>query len=290
MNKFFLYFIVITCSLSTSPTLTKCSRFPPEGVSPLFSFGHTILPKGTVIIDEAVLHYGFTHRSATIAFTDVFYSITDALTVNGQIPIFSQSPPEGTCGKKTGLADILLRGNYQIYLDKKENDHRYRIITTAGVRVPSSTVAQKTIYSLGATNFFLGITHELMTNDWYIYNDFGAVLTTKRHCTKAGNIILNNAGIGRVKCFNNRLYLTFFAELSSFYSRPDTVNGKRDLTTGETIIFVGPTFRLEYLTSPDPFRSILLQLGFQYVVDHRTRVKPTNDIKYVVGALLAYIF
>lgn len=284
---------ILLCIIHLSYILTaesKCTRFPPEGVSPLFAFGHTVLPKGTKIFSESVTFFGFNKHSATLLLNEFFYSVTDKLTAAVSIPVFSQEPPKGSNGKKTGLGDIFFHTNYQIYGNREPDEFRYRLITRTAIRVPTTTVAQRTPYTYDTTSFFLGLVQDFMTNDWSVYTDFGAMLPTKRHGVKFGDIFFYNLGVGRIKCYDNRLYLTAYAEMNTIYARPNRVNGKLDLTTGETLLLAGPTFRLEYLITTDPFTSILAQLGFQYAVCHRTRIEPENKIRYFLAALLAYIF
>ncbi len=259
-----------------------CDHLPPEGIGPLFSFGHTILPKYEFGVGQEVFYLKQKPHSGTFTGTLAYYGITDNFTGILTIPIYSQTSTEFP-GPKTGLADIFLNFDYMLYKNETKN-YRYRIIGMAGIRFPTSTVAARTFFSFNRTNFFLGIVHDAMSIDgWYVYSDFGSILTNKKNHIKFGNLLLFNIGVGHIFCFKDDYFVIFFIEMSNFYSWPDILNNIPDLTTGSNLLLIGPTLRLEN-------KSFLIQGGIQCTASRFTRIETADNIKYFAGCLIAYIF
>ncbi len=260
----------------------NCTHLAPEGIGPLFSFGHTILPKYEFGIGEEFFFINQKPHSGTFVGTLAYYGITEKLTGILTIPVYSQTSTKFP-GPKTGLADIFLDFDYLLYKNET-NNHRYRIIGIAGIHFPTSTVAIRTFYSFNRTNFFLGIVQDAMSIDgWYIYTDFGSIINTKKNHIKFGNLLLFDIGVGHIFCFKSNHYFTCFLEMSDFFSLPDRVNGSLDLTTGSNLLLAGPTLRLET-------KSFLIQGGIQYIVSRFVREETAEDIKYFIGGLIAYTF
>ncbi len=257
-----------------------CTKIVPHGISPLFSFGHSILPKKLFAVSEAIA-YSKKEHSTLISITDAYYGITNSLTGIISIPIVSQTPVINK-GDKTGLGDIFFHANYLLHSEKSD-EHSYRIIGSAGIRIPTTTIAERTFLTLKTTSFFLGITQDSLTKHWYIYYDFGTVLPIKSNHIKFGNILINNIGIGKVFCFGEK-YLIIFAEMGNVYARPTKFNNKPILTTGGNSLFLGPSLRFQ-------FKNYLIQGGIQHVVSRSLRAERSiNESDYVAAFFVACAF
>lgn len=274
--RFFIFFSCFTYQISM---YAACNFLPEEGVSPLFSFEYAVLKKNSFYIAEELFFVEQKPHSSWILFTQAYYGIINNITLVAIVPIFSQKPDQNH-GKKTGLGDLLVQANYRIY-DNQSDDYRYRIITTAGIQFPTATVTEKTVLTFNTTSFFLAITQDAATRDWYFYSNFAALINIKRDNLKFGDTLNFNIGIGKIFCVKGIVF-TILAELSDFYSRPNRLNKIPDLSTGENFLFLGPSLRVRY-------KAFLFQAGIQSVVSHHARFS-NNTIKYQTGVFVGYSF
>lgn len=284
MYRTFIYSFIIISFVQHSALLSTCNELPPEGISPLFTFGHSILDPHTVALAQEFYFIKQKPHSACVALTSLYWGITKRITTITSLTVFSQTPSLGPItlpGTKRGLGDFYMQANYLLYKDKAE-DHRYRIIATNGIYFPTSTVTERTFFTYNVPRFFFGITQDAMTHDWFLYSDFGTIITTKKHKRKFGNIVLFNTGGGKIVCFEHERYFTLFLELSDFYFRPDRVQGVQDLTTGGNILLLGPTVRFET-------KHLLFQGGVQFQASKFLRNK-YDAVPYVIAFFASYSF
>lgn len=260
--------------------LVSNTTLPPVGIGPLFTFGHTIMSKKSFALSETINYAYFEDRSIFFAFTDAYYGITDKLTIIATLPILYQKQFLNN-DTASGIGDIFFHTNYKFYSDLTEEYH-YRIMNTIGIHLPTSTIPIKTLESLNAANFFIGITQDAITHNWFTYTDFGIILTTKHNHFKSGNVLLFNMGVGKIISLHKG-FLTIFAELNDFYLRPDQIQGKLDLKTGQNIMLFGPTMRYIY-------ENFLIQAEIQFVVANHTRFEQEDNLKHISGFLVAYTF
>lgn len=282
----FFYLLVVISCFKTAALLPVCGGLPPEGISPLFTFGHSILKPRTFALAEEYYFIKQKPFSASAALTSLYWGITKHITALATLTVFSQTPSQGAQalpGRKTGLGDLYAQVNYLLY-DELAEDHpyRYRIITTGGIYFPTSTVAERTFFTYNVPRFFFGITQDAMTRDWFLYTDLGTIIMTKKHQTKFGDFFLYNTGAGRIVCFDDKTYFTLFLELSNYYWRPTRFMGIQDLSTGGNILLLGPTVRFEH-------KSLLLQAGVQFQVSKMLRNK-YDSVPYVIAFFAAYNF
>jgi len=272
---FFLY--LVTTIASAYP---NCDQLPPHGIGPLFTFGHTILPKKHWALSEEILYAKTKPYPTILSLSQFFYGINDSLTISGNIPVVHQKSLTNT--RAGGLGDCYCNLNMRL-LNNKTETHDYRIIGVAGVRIPTTTgVFGESIYTYNTTSFFLGANCDALTRDWYLYYDFGTLFFTKRSCRQFGHLINFNAGIGRSLCFNGN-YLSLFIELSDYYSKPDRINNVPLLNTGGNILLIGPTLRYAHKSG------FLAQAGIQLNVSEHLRNR-LDTIGYVAGGYIAYTY
>lgn len=256
---------------------------PPSGIGPLFSIGHSILAKKMFAFSQAAAFSKEKPHSAFLTVSECYYGLTNKLTLIGTVPIVSQKPLLKK-GPTTGLGDIHLHANYRIFANKTD-EYRYRILGAAGIKLPTSTVAARTFYSLNTTSFFLGVMQDAMTPHWYLYSDFATILPTKRHNIKFGNFLIFNIGIGRIFCWNpskEETYITLFTELTNIYERPTKINEIPNLKTGGNILFCGPTLRFQH-------KDFLMQAGVQFNTSQFSR-NEDETVSYIAAMFVAYAF
>ena len=278
----FLAYLVFFVSLLTSGSsvFANCNQLPPHGISPLFTFGHSILNKKQIAVSEEVLFAKTEPYPTVLSLFQLFYGITDSVTIYANIPAIGQKSV--TSNKSNALGDCYCNVNAQLYKDKTDT-YSYRIIGIGGVRFPTSTgLFGETIYTYNTTSFFLGLTYDALTFDWLLYSDFGALLFTKRGPIQFGHLINVNSGAGRSFCINEN-YLSFFLELSNFYFLPNRINSITDLTTGGNILLIGPTIRFAHKNG------FLIQSGIQINIGESLRSR-LDTIKYIAGGFIAYTF
>src|SRR5581483_6530777 len=183
IKKYFYCFMFFNSALQYLQLYSRCTQLPHFGITPLFSFGHSILPKQEFAIAQASVFVKQKPHNQFLNFTNFYYGITDNATFIFSLPIISQCPL--TSGKKTGLGNLDIHLNYVLFKDRTE-DHRYRIIASGGIGPPTSTGKKITLYSLHTTTYFLGIVCDALTMQWYSYADFAALITTERDTQKIG--------------------------------------------------------------------------------------------------------
>jgi hypothetical protein len=283
MHKKIVSFFIALFGLSVIPfgLMPHCNRLPPEGISPLFAFGYSIVNKRSFALSEIINYIAFDQHSLFFSFSNAYYGLSDHATFVATLPVVSQEPITKN-GNKTGLGDLYLQVNYELFQNHYQEQYKYRIIGSTGMQLPTSTVTRKTLVSFNTPSFFLGLTQDALTQNWYFYCNSGILIPTKKNEVKFGNVLLNNMGCAKIKCWKD-IDFGFFAELSSFHFRPTRRNNILDATSGGTVIFFGPTIRANY-------KNFLAQTGFQYAVVDRERAVQPNKIKYILGFLVAYQF
>lgn len=238
MQKYFY----LSLFLYSGSALATCNLLSSGySINSLFGFLHNILPKKTSRVEELFIFENAQEPSCFLL-NYGFYGITDTLTFIPTVPIVSKK--QKPCGPSNGLGNISFQFNYLLY-QQEEFNCRYRIIATAGIGFPTTTIKATTLYSIKAMNSFIGIMHDIMTLDWYWYTDFGGVVIGNNESYKAGNYILYSLGGGRTLCKNDH-YVTLMIEMLNVYQRPDRCNGHNNLKTGSAVLYCGPTLRYYY--------------------------------------------
>lgn len=242
LNTLIRFLAIVGFFIHSSLIQTKCDHLPPQAISPLFTFGHSILKKNISALSQQLFYTKQKPYSQTVSLSQAYYGITNNLTGLATITLLSKAPTAtDPKGDKTGLADLYFQLNYLAYAEHTSK-YRYRIITVGGLYLPTFTVAARTFFSFNVPRFFFGITQDAMTYEWYFYSDFGTIITTKKNQRKFGNILWFNVGGGRIFCLPHKSYLTLIAALTDFYFTPDRFRGQLDLTTGDNRLFMTRNF------------------------------------------------
>jgi hypothetical protein len=277
---FFRYIFIYIITILAHALSAQNTELPPHGISPLFTFGHTILTKKQFAFSQEVL-YGKTKPFPTLlSLTQFFYGITDILTISGNIPAIHEKTYSNV--KESGLGDCYINFHTLIY-DNKIDSYDYRIINLTGVHFPTTTGAfGQSIYTYNTTSFFLGITYDALTHDWFFYNDIGALLFLKNGKTQYGHFFNINCGMARNFQLNKN-FLSLFIEMSDFYTLPNKVRNVVDLTSGGNILLLGPTIRFAHENG------FLIQAGIQFNISENLR-NPLSTTGYLAGGFIAYSF
>lgn len=252
------------------------------GPGPIFSFGHNIQPKGTLILkkgfyyfsSDAPFHSTWLLSYATLyGFTQRFTGLIDLTIVLNQdiVPPF----------RSKGIGSLIFQGEYALYNYFDENS-RHQFTLVGAIYTPSLSKQVPFAVTTPTTGYFAGFTSYNLTPIWYTYSCLGTIRFKKKGPVSLGSYIFSSMGIGRTVAKTPRTYFALVADSSVIYARPGFINKKRNLNSGFTFVGLGPTFRFS-------FNDLVVLGGLQYPIGQVVR-NPIDLIQYRAGISFSWIF
>lgn len=255
-----------------------------HGPGPVFSFGQAVQPKN-VYVERLISTWVVTDLHTRLLVNNFYYyGVTDRFTAIFKIPLLAKFKNDsGVDGR--GLGNIILEDEVVLweFLDF-DPDFRFRVTQVGRIYLPTNTGKIPSLESLFTTSFFLGVTISNVSQKIYQYTSVGAfITTTNRNKFNFGNASFFDLGFGHSIINNDKLYFMVALELNSEYRQPNRTNGITNYTSGATLIWLGPTFRVST-------EHAVIQGGLQYPCDIHLKVESANPINYRATVSIAGVF
>ncbi len=261
-----IFFIICLVFAKIKAREQEKVEFVPEGnlalptsqqTSPLFCFGQNIVDKGDIQAYMFINSFIGKNNNFTDLIPNVFYGITDDLSVIAGIPIVAQfKVPHQSCSER-GFDSIFVQFEYAFYNDDHPT-YANQATLVANVSAPLRSPKMTTISignvsrpaaiafpGLESPSFFFGLTASHMATDWYYFASAGAVIPVSFHETKADTQFLYQAGICRNIYYKpHKLIISGLLEFFGTLSKPNKVpcanfaQNNRCLTN---IFYIGPS-------------------------------------------------
>ncbi len=204
----------------------------------LVGFGENIIDKGEVQLFLFADRYAGRHKVSTDLFPSVLVGVTD------QCSLFFNAPytPELKDGRERscGAEDFFIQFEYAFY-NKSTLTYTNQATLVANVTAPTGSARKAPPTGFGASSFFLGATYNKMWVDWFLFTQYGAVLTTSDRSTKFGNQFLYQFGFGRNMPSPEGWILAWIVEVDGQYNQKNRMKGHVDADSGGNFIFVTPS-------------------------------------------------
>lgn len=195
---------------------------------PLFGFGQNILDKGDI---QAFLYTNFQqggNNSFTRCIPSILYGISDTCSLNVGTPIALRFRINND--HSSGFEDIFAQLEYAFF-NQDGASYANQATIVANITFPTGSSGKISPTGSGTPGFFLGLTANHMTPDWYLYTSSGVILTTSDSTHEASSDFLFQWGICRnIYYVPSERIISCMIELFGAYG------------SGETIRFVGKSF------------------------------------------------
>ena len=209
-----------------------------QQISPLVSFGQTIVDKGqTQFFVFADSSFGPDNYSTDI-YPYVMYGIRDDLAVSLYVP-FSPGNKYGS-SYSSGIEDMYVQLEYAFYT-RVGSYFEDQATIVADVIFPTGSSSKSPPTGAGSTSFFLGSAFSHTTYNWYFFVSPGAVLTTSKEGTKLGDQIVYQWGLGRDFPSPVGWIFAWMVEFDGQYSWKSKTKGVTDPDFGGNVIYLTPS-------------------------------------------------
>lgn len=227
------------------PKIGNFSLRASQQPGPLVSFGDNIIDKGEIqvfLFADALL-------GKKIYMTDIFpsflYGVTESLSVSLNVP-FSPGNQDRN-HRSSGLEDAFVQLEYQFY-SKSTVAYVDQATVVGSVSFPTGNYRSIPPLGFAANGYFIGLTYNRMTADWFYFTSQGVLLTAtkdgvkrSKDGTRFGNQILYEFGIGRNISSRPGWIFAWMVELDGFYVEKNKLDGKLDPNSGGNTIYLIPS-------------------------------------------------
>lgn len=221
----------------------KIGNFAVDGCmqpGPLFGFGQNIISQYDSI--------GFVYPSWLVgknkSFNEILpfilYGIRDDLSVFLAFPTAARFKADGC--HSSGSEDLIVQFEYAPYSHHTET-YTNQFTFVAAAWLPTGNECKNPSTGFGSPSFFLGVTAEHYSTDWYYYTAYATLLTTRHdNDTKAGNQFFYQAGVGKNIAYKTEKWiLMWLVELYGWYEQKARVNGVTEENSGFNMVFIVPS-------------------------------------------------
>jgi len=237
----------------------------------LFGFGQNIIAKNEIQSFVFPNFFLGKNKSFIEVIPSVLYGIRDDLSLFIQLPIAARFKSDGL--RSSGLEDLILQLEYVFYASLTETrTHQLTLVTS--LSLPTGSVNKHPTTGFGSPSFFLGITANHLSTEWYCFLSSGVLLTTRNHKnSKFGNQFFYQTGFGKnIAYISEKWLLTWMLEFTGTYTQKRKINGIINPNSGGNTILFGPS--LWFST-----QRFILQAGIApVIVDHLFGVQTKNRV------------
>jgi hypothetical protein len=144
--------------------------------------------------------------------------------------------------KSTGSHDMIFQIEYAFYQKEYYTSTNQFSLVTA-VYLPTGDELKEPATGFGSPSFFLGIVADRLSTEWYCYNSYGVLFTTKsEHDIKSGNQFFYEGGLGKnIAYAPDRWTLLWLLEFSGLYVQKGTSIRVPNQEASFNMIMVGPS-------------------------------------------------
>ncbi len=226
---------------------------------PLVSFAENIIDKGQAQLFVFADAFIGKNSYLTDVIPSILYGIRDDLSFFFNVPFSPGNKDKDH--HSSGLEDIFAQLEYAFYT-KKSSHTVDQATLVANVTFPTGSSSKIPPTGFGSSSFFIGATFNHTAIDWFFFTSPGAILTTSKHGTKFGDILLYEFGFGRNIPSPSGWLFAWMVEFDGLYSWKNKIKGTIDPNSGGNLIYITPSI---WISS----NRIILQLGAGYpIVQH----------------------
>ncbi len=245
---------------------------------PFFSFGQNVIEKGDLIARGLVFELKGCKATLLTFNPRLLYGLTDRFSAFIEAPAVIAYRDHKH--RSSGLGSVIIEGECAVYVYRTLTSSTYATIV-ADIQAPAPAFKKiKTIFS--SLNFFIGTTASYLSIEWQAFVSTGALITTRRHQVKWGNVFLYELGLGHNLGNPYGWILSWLLEFNGIYSLQEKVGNRTNSNSGGNVIFVGPSL----FASNEHF---VVQAGVQGVLFQKLFGKQSKSI-YRLAASVAYTF
>jgi hypothetical protein len=207
--------------------------------APLFCFGQTVIDKGDILLYGYIDYLKGTRGSFTEVVPQLYYGITDNLSLGIGVPIAAKFKLNGR--SSSGFEDLIVQLEYAFY-NNDHPTHGTQLTFVTDVTFPTGSTKKTPVTGLGSPSFFLGLTASYMSTKWYLFASPGYIITTPHNNTHLGNQWLYQWGLGRnIYYVPSKRILTVLLEFFGTQGGLDTLPLKASQRLGGNNLFIGPS-------------------------------------------------
>ena len=245
----------------------------------IFCFGGNIIDQGeTQLYFFADDFIGKNKRTIELI-PSLLYGITDDFSISLNFP-FAPSLKDKPY-KSSGLQDYFVQLEYAFY-NKSTTTYVDQATVLGNVTFPTGSIQKNPPTGFGSSSLFLGFTYSRLLVDWLFFTSQGAVFTSSRNGTKAGEQYLYQFGIGKNIPSPSGWTYAWLTELDGQYTKKNRIHGILDNNTGGNFIYVTPSL---WVSS----KNLIVQFGVSFPVN-QSLFGHQRKFDYVINLNLAWSF
>ncbi len=237
------------------PEIGNFSLPASQQVGPFYSFGDLIVDKGQI----QFLLYVQDLRGKNSSYIDFYpafiYGASDNLALSLTVPVASYK--EGN-DASSGLEDLYCQVEYAFYTASTKT-HADQATVVAYASVPTGSVDKDPMTGFGNPGYFLGMTLNRMTVNWFAFMNYGALFNPTWKSLQIGDQYYYQYGLSRVISTWKGWLFSWLLELDGTYTKQNRVNGVMDPDSGGHEVLLIPSL---WISS----EKIIIQFGAGYPV------------------------
>lgn len=211
--------------------------------SPLFCFGQNIVDKGDFQLFGLANCLVGDQKNFSELTPYFIYGISDTFSLTAGIPFATQFKINND--KSSGIQDIFVQGEYAFF-NKDALHYAQQATLVANITFPAGSTNKVPATGNGAPTFFLGLTANHMSKNWYLFASPGVTIIPSSSNTAAHNVFFYQWGIARNLYYQPSkmvvtLLLEFFGLYNKLSSAADIVVAPANRNFGINNLFIGPS-------------------------------------------------
>ncbi len=260
------------------PEIGNFSLPASQQVGPFYSFGDLIIDKGQV----QFLFYVQDLRGKNSSYIDIYptliYGATDNTTLSFAVPVASYKEENSA---SSGFEDLYFQVEYAFYTASTKT-YADQATVVASVSVPTGSADEDPMTGFGNPGYFLGMTLNRMTVDWFAFMNYGALFNPTFKSLDIGDQYYYQYGLSRVISTWKGWLFAWLLELDGTYTKQNRINGVLDPDSGGNEVLLIPSL---WISS----EKIIIQFGAGYpIYQNLNGNQPTS--RYLIAADFLWTF